>query len=41
MLEIRCNGRWVQVTESIFRAWCGGRRKNGKRFRGRVYTLGS
>lgn len=39
--EIYNNGRWVKVSQNIFRSWAGKRRKNGKLYSGKVFYLGS
>ncbi len=35
------HGAWVKVTEYIFRSYTGKRRKNGKKYEGPVYYLGT
>ncbi len=35
------HGSWVKVTEYIFRSYTGERRKNGKKYHGPVYYLGT
>lgn len=34
-------GEWVAVDEFFFRSWDGKRRKDGKRYVGPLYVLGS
>lgn len=40
-LEIKAYDVWIPVSPYIFRSWSGLRRKNGKRYRGKVYYLGT
>lgn len=40
-LEIEHSGRWLEVSNWIFRSWTGNRRKNGKEYKGPVYILGT
>lgn len=39
--EIFVNGSWHEVTDWIFRSWCGPRRIDGEPFIGPRYILGS
>lgn len=40
-LEIKVNGKWVEVADYIFRSWTGGRMKNGLDYVGPTYYLGT
>jgi hypothetical protein len=40
-LEIKVSERWLEVSYWIFRSWTGERRRNGVRYYGERYNLGS
>lgn len=40
-MEIFSGGRWIEVSEWIFRSYTGERRLNNKPYNGPVYVLGT
>jgi len=41
ILEVLYEGMWVVTDPDIFRSWTGLRRRNGEKYHGEVYNMGT